>query len=151
MASMRRRAASCVPRSCPRGITRPALSRACARATAAAGTRPAKSSGSLGGNMKTGFKVLIALGAVSVGGAGCDNRSTDATVRSETVLALSEPESAAVLSRVNAGEIETAQVFRPLGAHDDAIGFADQMIDAHSRAEGLLLATGVPQQPNSLA
>lgn len=101
--------------------------------------------------MKNGFKVLIALGAVSIAGAGCDNPSTGATVRSETVLALSEPESAAVLSRVNAGEIETAHVFRPLGAHDDVIGFADRMIDAHARADGLLLATGVPQQPNTVA
>ena len=101
--------------------------------------------------MKNGFKVLITLGAVSVAGAGCDNRSTGATVRSETVLALTEAESAAVLSRVNAGEIETAQVFRPLGAHDEAIGFADRMADEHSRAEGLLLATGVPHEPNPVA
>lgn len=101
--------------------------------------------------MKNGVKVLIALGAVSVVGAGCDNRSTDATVRSETVLALTEPESAAVLSRVNAGEIETSQVFRPLGAHDEVIGFADRLIDEHARVEGLLLATGIAQEPNTVA
>lgn len=98
--------------------------------------------------MKKGVKVLFVLGAMALGGAGCDNSSTAATVRNPTVMVLSDAEGAALLSRLNAGQVEAAQVFRPLGAHDDVIGFADEMVDVHTRADGMLLATGVAEQPS---
>ncbi len=101
--------------------------------------------------MKTGFKVLFTLGAVAIGGAGCDNSSTAATVRNPTVMVLSDAEGAALISRLNAGQVEAAQVFRPLAAHDDVIGFADRMIDEHTRADGMLLATGVAEQPSAVS
>ena len=100
--------------------------------------------------MKTGWKVLIALGAVTAGGAGCDNTSSTATAGHSTVMVLSDSESASVLGRLNAGQVEAARVFRPLGAHSEVLGFADQLVDTHLKADGQLLALGVAEQPNAV-
>ena len=100
--------------------------------------------------MTQGFKVAFTLAAVALAGAGCDSTRTNATGGHATVMRLSDAESAAVVARLNAGEIETAELLLPLGAHSDVLRFAQTMIDEHAKLDGLLLATGVPEEPNGV-
>lgn len=99
---------------------------------------------------------LITVAVLTVGGAACHGENdAGQTPGDARIQALTDEQSAMVLSKLNLGEIDAAQTALPRLVNPDIRAYAQLMIDHHSQteasADALFRQEGISPEANAVS